>query len=66
MKAMSLFSRTYGTRKINPQVLFFDSHDIHFDVRATYLLRSHHIYQFIIKADNSTNYQINDNGKNWS
>ena len=38
MKAMSLFSRTCGASKMNPQVLFFDGHDSHFDDRATHIL----------------------------
>ena len=64
MKAISLFSRTCGAININPQVLFFDGHDIHFDDRATHLLRSHHISPFILKVGNSTNDQPNDNGPN--
>ena len=64
MKAMSLFSRTYVSSKINPQVLFFYVHDIHFDDRATHFLQSNHISLFILKAGDSTNYQPNDNGPN--
>ena len=59
MKEMSLFSRTYGASKLNPQVLFFDGHDSHFYDRATHLLRSHHISPFILKAGDSTNDQPN-------
>ena len=64
MKAMSLFSRTYGASKINPQVLFFDGHDSHFDDRDTHLLLSHHISPFIFNSGDSTNNQPNDNGPN--
>ena len=64
VKAMSLFSRTCGASKITPQVLFFDGHDIHFDDRATNPLRYHHIYQFILKAGDSTNDQPNYNAPN--
>ena len=64
MKAMGLFSSTCGSSKMNPQVLFFDGHDIHFDDRATHILRSHHISPFILKAGDSTNDQPNDNGPN--
>ena len=64
MKAMSLFSRTCGATKINPQVLFFDGHDSHLDDRAIHLLQSHHIYPFIFKAGDSTKDQPNDNGPN--
>ena len=62
MKAISLFSRTCWASKINPQVLFFDVHDRHFNDRDTHLLRYHHIYPFILKAGDSTNDQPNDNG----
>ena len=64
MKAMSLFSRTCGDRKLNPQVLFFDVHDSHFDDRATHILQSHHISAFILKAGDSVNDQPNDNRPN--
>ena len=64
MKAMSLLSKTCGSIKINPWVLFFDGHDSHFDDRATHILRSHHISPFILKAGDSTNDQPNDNGPN--
>ena len=64
MKAMNLFSRTFGSSQMNPQVLFFDSHDSHFDDRATHILRSHHISPIILKAGDSTNDQPNDNGPN--
>ena len=64
MKAMGLFSRTSGARKINPQVLFFDGHDSHFDDRDIHLLRSHHISPFILKSGDYTNDQPNDNRPN--
>ena len=64
IKEMSLFSRTCGYSKLNPQVLFFDDHESHFDDRATHLLQSHHISKFILKAGNSTNNQPNGNGPN--
>ena len=64
MKAMSLYSRTCGAIMMNPQVLFFDGHDSHFDDRATHIMRSHHISPFILKAGDSTNDQPNDNGPN--
>ena len=64
MKVTSIFIRTCGSIKINPQVLFFDVHDIHFDYRATHLLQSQHIYPFILKTGESTNDLPNDNGPN--
>ena len=53
MKAMIIFSRTYGAIKLNPQVLLFDVHNIHFDDRATHLLQYHNIYSFILNANES-------------
>ena len=38
MKAISLFSRTCGAININPQVIFFEGHDSHFDDSATHIL----------------------------
>ena len=38
MKATSLFNRTCGASKMNPQVLFFEGHDSHFDDRAAHIL----------------------------
>ena len=64
MKAMSLFSITCKYSKMNPQVLFFDGHDIHFDDRVTHILQSFHISPFILKEGDSTNDQPNDNGPN--
>ena len=62
MKAMRLFSRTCGASNMNPQVLFFDGHESHFNYRATYIIISHHISPFILKAGDSTNDQPNDHG----
>ena len=64
MKAMRILSRTCGASKSNQQVLLFDGHEIHFNDRATHLVRYHHIYPFILKAGDYTNYQPNDNGTN--
>ena len=61
---MSLFSRTCVSNNINPQVLFFYGHGIHFNDRATNFLQSNHISPFIFKAGNSTNDHPNDNGPN--
>ena len=64
IKAMSLFSRTCGSSKLNPRLLSFDGHGSHFNDRSKNLLRSHHISPFILKAGDSTNDQPNDNGAN--
>ena len=53
MKAMIIFSRTCGASKLNPQILLFDFQNIHFDDRSTHLLQYHHIYPFILNADES-------------
>ena len=57
MKAIIIFSRTCVASKINPRVLFFDFHEIHFDDKATYILQYHHISPFILKEVDSTNDQ---------
>ena len=59
MKATILFSRTCGASKINPQVLLFGVHDIHFDNRATHIFQFRHIFPLILEAGNSTNDQPN-------
>ena len=63
-KVTSLFSSTCGDRNINPQILFFNIHERRFYERTTHLLWYHHIYPFIIKVDNYTNDNPNDNGPN--
>ena len=64
MKETSLFTRTCGASKLDPQVIFFDGHDSHFHDRATHLFRSQHISPFILNAGDSTNDHPNDNGPN--
>ena len=64
MKAMSLFSRTCVSNKINPRALLFYGRGIHFDDRATHFLQSKHISLFIFKAGESPNDQPNNNGPN--
>ena len=64
MKAMSLFSRTFGDIKINTLVLLFGIYDSYVDDRATHILQPHHISPFILKSGDSTNNQPNYNGTN--
>ena len=64
MKAMIHFKTVCGENKLNPQVLFYDGHDTHFDDRAIHILRSHHIKPFVLKAGDSGNCHPNDNGSN--
>ena len=60
MKAMMHFKNVCGENKLNPQVLLYDGHGSHFDDRVVHILLSHHIKQFILKADDSGNSHPND------
>ena len=60
MKAMVNFKTVFGSNKLNPQVLFYYGHEIHFDEMN--ILHSNHIKPFILKACDSGNDQPNDNG----
>ena len=53
MKAMMNFKNVCVANNINPQVLFYDGHDIHFDYRVVHILLYHHIKPFILKAGDS-------------
>ena len=64
MKAMIHFKTVCGSKKINPQVLFYDGHSSHFDGRAIHNLCSNHIEPFVLEAGDSVNDQQNDNGLN--
>ena len=46
------------------QVIFYDDHDIHFDDRALYILRRHHIQSFILKESDSIHDHPNNNDPN--
>ena len=37
-KAIIIFSRTYGARNLNPQVILFGGHDRHLDDSSTHLI----------------------------
>ena len=49
---------------INPQLLFYDGQDIHFDDRDLNILQRHHIQYFILKPGDYINYQTNDKNTN--
>ena len=49
---------------LNPQLLFYDGHDIHFNDRALYILRRHKTQSFIFKAGYSVHYQAKKIGPN--
>ena len=64
MKEVMNFKTVCGANKINPQVVFYDGHGSHFEIRAIHILQSNHIKPFILKAGESGNDQPNDNGPN--
>ena len=49
---------------LNPQVLFYDSHNIHFDGRELDIIHRQNIHYFILKAGDSVYDQKNDNVPN--
>ena len=49
---------------LNPQVLFYDCHNSHFDDRASDILRKHNIQSVILKTGDYAHGQPNDNGPN--
>ena len=64
LKAMTQFSNICGASPVNNQILFFDGHVSHFDNRALTQMKIKNIHPFILKAGDSINDQINDNGPN--
>ena len=63
-KFMSHFASNCCYSPINPQVLFYDGHDRHFDDRALDILFKHNIQLFILKAGDSVHDHPNDKGPN--
>lgn len=63
-KTMHNFVRQCGATKANPQYLFFDGHDSHWDADALEILNDNHVESFFLMAGNSENDQPNDNGPN--
>ena len=59
---MTQFSNICGASPANNQILFFDGHDSHFENRALTQMQSKNIQPFILKAGDSINEQINENG----
>ena len=64
LKAMIQFSNIFGESPVKNKILFFDGHDSHFDDRSLTQMQMKNIQPFILKADDSINDQINDNGPN--
>ena len=63
LKATSYLSSVCCSSTLNIQVLFYDDHVSHFDVRALKIIWIHHIQSFILKVGDSVNDQPNDNGQ---
>jgi hypothetical protein len=63
-KSIIRFSAQYGNDPFNPQFLFFDGHDSHFDADSFDYMHTKNIQPFILKSGDSTNDQPNDNGSN--
>ena len=53
MKAMMNFNNVCVANNLNPQVLFYDDHAIHFNDRVVNILLYYHIKPFILKAGDS-------------
>ena len=61
-KSMDRFPSMCCSSPLNPQVLFYDGHDSHFDDMALDILCKNNIQYFIPKAGYSVHDQTNDNG----
>ena len=59
-KYMSHFSSMCCSSPLNPQVLFYDVHDSHFDDRVLDIICRHNIQYFKLKAGYSMHDQPND------
>ena len=63
-KSMSHFASMCCSYPLNNKGLFYDSHESHFDDRAFYILCTHNIQCFILRAGDYVHDQPNDNGPN--
>ena len=63
-KATTVFASQFSGNPQNIQVLTFDGHDSHFDADAFDYMHQKCIRNFILKSNDSTNDQPNDNGSN--
>ena len=61
---MTQFSNICGASPVNNQILFFDGHDSQFDDFALTQIQRKNITPFILKAGDSINDQLNENGPN--
>ena len=63
-KPMSHFSSMCLSSPLNPQVVFYNGHDSHFDDRLLDILCRHNIQSFILKSGDYVHYHTNNNGPN--
>lgn len=63
-KSMTAFVQQSNTSAANPQFLFLDGHDSHWDADALKYARDRHVHVFFLKAGDSENDQPLDNGPN--
>ena len=63
-KSMSYFAYVCCYSYINPQVIFYDVHDRHFENRSLDILRKHNIHSVILKAGDSVHYHPNNKNPN--
>jgi hypothetical protein len=65
-KTVTYFVTLPGVSKGNPQYLFFDGHDSHWDSDALEYMVQHDVNPFFLKSGDSEKDQPNDNGPNCS
>ena len=63
-KSMAHFPSICYSYLLNPQVLFYDVHGIHFDYRTSNILWKQNINSFIIKPGDYVHDHPNNNGPN--
>ena len=61
-KYMAHFSSIFCSSTLNPQLLLYDFHSIHFDDGEFNILWSHHIQFFVLNSCDSVHDQTNNNG----
>jgi len=63
-KSIRLFIQRSSLHASNRQILYFDSHDSHWDADAMDLMYTNHAQRFLLKARDSFKDQPNENGYN--
>ena len=64
LKTSYNFVKLCGASELDPQFLYIDGHDSHWDADALDYLRINYVFVFFLKAGDSENDQPNDNGSN--